>query len=161
MSEDSIVGPLRVCLDIKEKAISDQLLLKTISGQSWKKNKNWPQEENKQIWNILKIACFAKINCLKIYILSLSENIRLNSDQSVNLNLSAVVHKKKWDYLFWKSENMIPSGNTSLAAKGALAHRLQRRTSWVIKQQKVCILKMLKKHPTLGVWLTPKSGFAF
>ena len=33
-------------------------------------------------------------------------------------------------------------------------------TSWVIKQQKSCILNILKKHPTLGVWCTPLKYFS-
>ena len=32
-------------------------------------------------------------------------------------------------------------------------------TSWAIKQQKSCILNILKKHPTLGVWCTPLEYF--
>ena len=32
-------------------------------------------------------------------------------------------------------------------------------TSWVIKQQKSCILKVLKKHPTSGVRCAPKIKF--
>ena len=33
-------------------------------------------------------------------------------------------------------------------------------TSWVIKRQKSCILNILKKHPTLGVWCTPLKYFS-
>ena len=33
-------------------------------------------------------------------------------------------------------------------------------TSWVIKRQKSCILNILKKHPTLGVWCTPPKYFS-
>ena len=33
-------------------------------------------------------------------------------------------------------------------------------TSWVLKQQKSWILKILKKHPTLGVWCLPLKYFS-
>ena len=33
-------------------------------------------------------------------------------------------------------------------------------TSWVINQWKSCILKISKKHPTLGVWCAPPKYFS-
>ena len=87
-----------------------------------------------------------------------------------------VFWKKLNSEFFWKHPKLICLYlNNQISLRGRFVFKTNGRissitsykdhccsffTSWVIKQQKCCILKILKKHPALGVWCAPPKYFS-